>query len=66
MVSHGLMKRLTSESELAGVLAHEIAHVLKKHQLAAIQSDAGWSAAATGGEDLRGGPDRAQRRRAAA
>ena len=48
MVSHGLVKRLTSESELAGVLAHEIAHVLKKHQLSAIQSDAGWGAAATG------------------
>jgi predicted Zn-dependent protease len=48
MVSHGLIVRLKSESELAGVLAHEIAHVLKKHQLAAIQSDAGWSAAATG------------------
>lgn len=48
IVSHGLVKRLNNESELAGVLAHEIAHVLKKHQLAAIQSDAGWSAAATG------------------
>jgi predicted Zn-dependent protease len=46
--SHGLVKRLANESELAGVLAHEIAHVLKKHQLSAIQSDAGWSAAATG------------------
>ena len=48
VVSHGLVKRLGSEAELAGVLAHEIAHVLKKHQLSAIQSDAGWSAAATG------------------
>jgi len=48
MISHGLVKRLGNESELAGVLAHEIAHVLKKHQLSAIQSDAGWSAAATG------------------
>jgi beta-barrel assembly-enhancing protease len=48
IVSHGLVKRLASESELAGVLGHEIAHVLKKHQLSAIQSDAGWSAAATG------------------
>ncbi len=40
VVSHGLVKRLGSESELAGVLAHEIAHVLKKHQLSAIQSGA--------------------------
>ena len=38
LVSHGLLKRLANESELAGVLAHEIAHVVKKHQLAAIQS----------------------------
>ena len=40
VVSHGLVKRLGSESELAGVLAHEIAHVLNKHQLSAIQSGA--------------------------
>ncbi|HSW84920.1 MAG TPA: M48 family metalloprotease [Usitatibacter sp.] len=38
IVSSGLLKRLGSESELAGVLAHEIAHVVKKHQLTAIQS----------------------------
>jgi len=38
LVSHGLLKRLANESELAGALAHEIAHVVKKHQLAAIQS----------------------------
>lgn len=64
VVSHGLVKRLGSESELAGVLAHEIAHVLKKHQLSAIQSDAGWSAAATGAKAVaadqiarRGGGD---------
>jgi predicted Zn-dependent protease len=38
IVSSGLLKRLASESELAGVLAHEIAHVVKKHQVTAIQS----------------------------
>jgi predicted Zn-dependent protease len=38
IVSSGLVKRLGSESELAGVLSHEIAHVVKKHQLAAIQA----------------------------
>ena len=38
LVSHGLVMRLQNESELAGVLAHEVAHVVKKHQLAAIQS----------------------------
>lgn len=39
IVSSGLIKRLSSESELAGVLAHEIAHVVKKHQLSAIQAN---------------------------
>jgi predicted Zn-dependent protease len=38
IVSSGLLKRLGSESELAGVLAHEIAHVVRRHQLKAIQS----------------------------
>ncbi len=40
VVSSGLLKRLASESELAGVLAHEIAHVAKRHQIKAIQSSA--------------------------
>jgi predicted Zn-dependent protease len=38
LISHGLLKRLNSESELAGALGHEIAHVVLKHQLMAIQS----------------------------
>ena len=38
IVSSGLLKRLGNEAELAGVLSHEIAHVVKKHQLKAIQS----------------------------
>ena len=38
IVSSGLLKRLNSESELAGVLAHEVAHVARKHQINAIQS----------------------------
>ena len=40
IVSSGLLKRLSSEAELAGVLAHEIAHVVKRHQVTAIQSSA--------------------------
>ncbi len=40
LVSSGLLKRLGSEAELAGVLAHEVAHVVKKHQITAIQSAA--------------------------
>jgi beta-barrel assembly-enhancing protease len=41
LVTNGLLARLKSEAELAGVLAHEIAHVVKKHHLAAIRKGAG-------------------------
>lgn len=40
-VTRGLMQNLQNESELAGVLAHEIAHVLQKHHLQAIRKAAG-------------------------
>lgn len=39
-VTRGLVARMNNEAELAGVLAHEIAHVLKKHHLKAIQKTA--------------------------
>jgi len=39
-ITRGLLLRLHSEAELAGVLAHEIAHVLKKHHLRAIEKNA--------------------------
>ena len=52
LVSYGLVKRLQSESELAGVLAHEIAHVVKRHQLQAIQSGAGSEALASVGKEI--------------
>lgn len=39
-VTRGLLERMKSEAELAGVLAHEIAHVLRKHHLKAIQKGA--------------------------
>lgn len=39
-ITHGLMQKLNNESELAGVLAHEIVHVLRKHHLAALQKEA--------------------------
>ncbi len=51
IISHGLLKRLQNESELAGVLGHEIAHVVQKHQLKAIQSGAGADALATVGKE---------------
>ncbi|OGA69376.1 MAG: peptidase M48 [Betaproteobacteria bacterium RIFCSPLOWO2_12_FULL_68_20] len=45
-VTRGLVAGMRSEAELAGVLAHEIAHVLRKHHLAAIQKNAQASLAA--------------------
>jgi beta-barrel assembly-enhancing protease len=41
LVTRGLLARLKNEAELAGVLAHEIAHVVKKHHIAAIRKSAG-------------------------
>jgi len=40
LVTKGLTMRMRSEAELAGVLAHEIAHVVQKHHLKAIQKGA--------------------------
>jgi predicted Zn-dependent protease len=40
LVTKGLVMRMRSEAELAGVLAHEIAHVVQKHHLKAIQKGA--------------------------
>jgi predicted Zn-dependent protease len=39
-ITRGLLERMRSESELAGVLGHEIVHVVKKHHLKAIQKGA--------------------------
>lgn len=39
-ITRGLLQKLNNESELAGVLAHEIVHVLRKHHLAALQKEA--------------------------
>lgn len=39
-VTRGLLLKLHNEAELAGVLAHEIAHVLRRHHLNAIQKNA--------------------------
>lgn len=37
VLTKGLYRKLKNESELAGVLAHEIGHVIKKHQLNLLQ-----------------------------
>jgi predicted Zn-dependent protease len=39
-ITNGLLQRMDNESELAGVLAHEMVHVLRKHHLAALQKAA--------------------------
>lgn len=41
LITRGLYEKLRNESELAGVLAHEISHVLRRHQLKAIKSALG-------------------------
>ena len=39
-ITRGMLARMRSEAELGGVLGHEIAHVLRKHHLKAIQKGA--------------------------
>jgi len=39
-ITKGLLARMNSEAELAGVLAHEISHVLRKHHLLALKKGA--------------------------
>jgi beta-barrel assembly-enhancing protease len=50
LITKGLYAKLQNEAQLAGVLGHEIAHVVKKHQLKVLQKQqvvgygAGWLA----------------------
>jgi predicted Zn-dependent protease len=46
-ITRGLLERMKSEAELAGVLAHEISHVVRKHHLKAIQKGAQTALAGT-------------------
>jgi predicted Zn-dependent protease len=39
-ITRGLLEKMSSEAELAGVLSHEIVHVVRKHHLKAIQKGA--------------------------
>lgn len=47
-ITTGLLFRMRSEAELAGALAHEIAHVVQRHQLTAYRSKKLGAAFATG------------------
>jgi predicted Zn-dependent protease len=46
LITKGLLERLKNEAELAGVLAHETAHVVKKHHLNAMKKGKGVEAGA--------------------
>jgi beta-barrel assembly-enhancing protease len=48
-ISTGLIGRMSNEAELAGALAHEIAHVVQKHQLSAYRNKLRISGLATVG-----------------
>ena len=48
-ITTGLLFRMRSESELAGALGHEIAHVVMKHHLNAYQKKFKWDLLKTGG-----------------
>jgi predicted Zn-dependent protease len=52
LISRGLFERVRNESELAGVLAHEIAHVVQKHHLHALQNEMRTSAVADAGGSM--------------
>jgi predicted Zn-dependent protease len=54
LISRGLFERVRNESELAGVLAHEIAHVVQKHHLHALQNEMRTSAVADVGSSVVG------------
>ncbi len=59
----GLVTATRSEAELAGVLAHEIAHVTQRHIARSLQN-AGRAQPRVGGRHARGDPDRCDHRRA--
>lgn len=40
LITKGLLLKMQSEAELAGALAHETVHVVRKHHLSAVQSNA--------------------------
>src|SRR5207247_1334017 len=51
LVTRGLYEMLDNESQLAGVLGHEIAHVVKRHHITVMQKSAGVSAFTSLGQE---------------
>ncbi len=51
LITKGLYQKIQSEAQLAGVLGHEIAHIVKKHQLKVLQKQQllGYGASKLGG-----------------
>jgi predicted Zn-dependent protease len=64
-VTKGLLQLLESEAELAGVLSHEVAHVVRKHHLNALTKDKRMSAFTGLASDKVGGNDPRKREMAA-
>ena len=52
LITRGMFESARNESELAGVLAHEIAHVVQKHHLHALQNEMRTSAVADVGGSM--------------
>jgi predicted Zn-dependent protease len=57
LITKGLYQKLQNEAQLAGVLGHEIAHVVKKHQLKVLQKQQLLNAGAGKLTDLLGKND---------
>ena len=64
-VTKGLLELLDSEAELAGVLSHEVTHVVRKHHLNALTKDKRMSALTGLASDKIGGDDPRKREMAA-
>ena len=58
LITKGLYQKFTNEAQLAGVLGHEIAHVVKKHQLKVLQKQQLLNMGANKLKDLLGKNDK--------
>ena len=58
LVTKGLYQKLSNEAQLAGVLGHEIAHIVKKHQLKVLQKQQLLNLGANKLKDLLGKKDK--------